>query len=189
MERFSALIGFVLILAIAFALSNNKKAIRWRTVFWGLVLQIITAIAVLKGAGIAQAFTSVAVPMSRNMAALIFVILAIVFYQVGRRMAGTSRRPLWIVFGVITLYLFLTYNLLAYLFENMKEIVNKLLGYTADGAKFVFGGLGDGSTSVGFVFATQVLPTIIFIASIFAVLYYIGVMQIVVRFFAKLMTR
>ena len=45
MERFSALIGFVVILAIAFLLSNNRRAIRWKTVFWGLMLQIVTAIA------------------------------------------------------------------------------------------------------------------------------------------------
>ena len=52
MERFSALIGFVLILVIAYLLSNNKHAIRWRTVMWGLILQIVTAILVLKGAQI-----------------------------------------------------------------------------------------------------------------------------------------
>ena len=55
MERFSALIGFVGILAIAFLLSNNRRAIRWKTVFWGLTLQILTAIAVLKGTQIAHA--------------------------------------------------------------------------------------------------------------------------------------
>ncbi len=47
MERFSALIGFVVILGIAWFLSNNKKAIRWKTVAWGLVLQIVIAILVL----------------------------------------------------------------------------------------------------------------------------------------------
>ena len=58
MERFSALIGFVVILGIAFLLSNNKRAIRWRTVFWGLLLQILIAIAVLKGEWIAAAFAN-----------------------------------------------------------------------------------------------------------------------------------
>src|SRR6266699_4587807 len=58
MERLSALIGFVVILGIAFALSNNKHAIRWRTVGWGLLLQILIAIAVLKGEVIANALTS-----------------------------------------------------------------------------------------------------------------------------------
>jgi CNT family concentrative nucleoside transporter len=190
MERFSALIGFVLILAIAFLLSNNKRAIRWQTVFWGLVLQILTAICVLKGTNIAAALASVAMPISRNIAALIFVITAIVVFQIAKRMSESGRKPVWIVFGVFTAYLFLSYNLLAYLFENLKEVVNKLIGYTAEGSKFVFGPLGDpANTNVGFVFATMVLPTIIFIASIFAILYYLGVMQLVVRFFAKMMTR
>ena len=190
MERFSALIGFVLILAIAFLLSNNKRAIRWQTVFWGLVLQILTAICVLKGTDIAAALASVAMPISRNIAALIFVLTAIIVFQIAKRMSESGRKPVWIVFGVFTAYLFLSYNLLAYLFENLKEVVNKLIGYTAEGSKFVFGPLGDpANTNVGFVFATMVLPTIIFIASIFAILYYLGVMQLVVRFFAKMMTR
>src|SRR4051794_5465991 len=190
MERFSALIGFVLILAIAFLLSNNKKSIRWKTVFWGLVLQILTAICVLKGTNIAEALASVALPISRNVAALIFVIAAVVVYQLAKRMSEGARKPLWGVFGVFTAYLFLSYNLLAYLFESLKEVVNKLIGYTAEGSKFVFGPLGDpANTNVGFVFATMVLPTIIFIASIFAILYYVGVMQLVVRFFAKMMSR
>ena len=63
MERFSALIGFVLILAIAIGLSNNRRAIRWRTVMWGLILQILTAIAVLKGELIAQWLSAIALPI------------------------------------------------------------------------------------------------------------------------------
>ncbi len=43
MDRYRALIGFVLILGIAIGLSNNKRAIRWRTVGWGLLLQILIA--------------------------------------------------------------------------------------------------------------------------------------------------
>jgi len=190
MERFSALIGFVLILAIAFLLSNNKKSIRWRTVFWGLVLQIVTAICVLKGSEISNAMASVAPAIGRNWAALIFVVVAIVVFQIAKRMSESAKKPLWIVFGVFSGYLFLSYNLLAYLFENLKEVVNKLIGYTGEGSKFVFGPLGDpANTNIGFVFATMVLPTIIFIASIFAILYYLGVMQLVVRFFAKIMNR
>jgi CNT family concentrative nucleoside transporter len=190
MERFSALIGFFLILAIAFLLSNNKKSIRWKTVFWGLVLQIVTAICVLKGQQISEAMSGIAPAISRNWAALIFIVLVIIVYLITRRMSESARKPVWIGFGVITAYLFLTFNLLAYLFENLKEVVNKLIGYTGEGSKFVFGTLGDpANSSVGFVFATMVLPTIIFIASIFAILYYIGVMQLVVRFFAKMMSR
>ena len=188
MERFSALIGFVVILGIAFLLSNNKRAIRWRTVFWGLLLQIVTAIAVLKGAWIADHLAPIALPLERYGAAILFIVLAIVVYQIAVRLPLSARRPIWYAFGVAALYLFLTYNLLAYMFEKLKEVVNNLIGYTAEGSKFVFGPLGDPKGTM-FIFATQVLPTIIFIASIFAVLYYLGVMQLVVKFFAKMMTR
>src|SRR3954447_16490361 len=102
MERFSALIGFVLILAIAFLLSNNKKSIRWRTVFWGLVLQILTAICVLKGSEISNALSSVAPAISRNWAALIFIVTAIIVFQIAKRMSESAKKPLWIVFGVFT---------------------------------------------------------------------------------------
>jgi CNT family concentrative nucleoside transporter len=188
MERFSALIGFVVILGIAFLLSNNKRAIRWRTVFWGLLLQILIAIAVLKGELIARLFAPIALPLERYGAAIVFVVLAVVVYQIAVRLPLSARRPLWYAFGVAALYLLLTFNLLAYMFEKLKEVVNNLIGYTAEGSKFVFGPLGDPKGAI-FVFATMVLPTIIFIASIFAVLYYLGVMQLVVKFFAKMMTR
>jgi len=190
MERFSALIGFVLILAIAFALSNNKKSIRWKTVGWGLLLQILTAIAVLKGEQISALFAGFRPPLSSAGAAIVFIALAVIIYFVVGRVAESNRRFLWYGFGVISLYLFLAFNLLKFLFESLKEVVNKLIGYTAEGAKFVFGPLGDpANTNIGFVFACQVLPTIIFIASIFAILYYLGVMQLVVKFFAKMMNR
>jgi len=189
-ERFSALIGFVLILGIAVLLSNNRKAIRGRTVFWGLLLQILIAIAVLKGTQIAALFAPIALDFNRTIAAAIFVGLTILIYQIAKRVPLEMRRFLWYGYGVAALYLLLTWNLLAYLFETMKGIVNVLIGYTGVGSAFVFGELGvQNSPKIGFIFATQVLPTIIFIASIFAILYYIGVMQLVVSFFAKIMTR
>jgi len=188
MERFSALIGFVVILGIAFLLSNNKRAIRWKTVGWGLLLQIVIAIAVLKGEWIAQKLAPIALPLERYGAAIVFVALAVVLYQIAKRLPLTARRPIWYAFGVVSIYLFLTFNLLAYVFQKLKEVVNNLIGYTSEGSKFVFGPLGD-PKGAAFIFATQVLPTIIFIASIFAVLYYIGVMEIVVTFFAKMMSR
>ncbi len=188
MERFSALIGFVVILGIAFLLSNNKRAIRWKTVRWGLLLQIVIAIAVLKGEWIAQKLAPIALPLERYGAAIVFVALAVVLYQIAKRLPLTARRPIWYAFGVVSIYLFLTFNLLAYVFQKLKEVVNNLIGYTSEGSKFVFGPLGD-PKGAAFIFATQVLPTIIFIASIFAVLYYIGVMEIVVTFFAKMMSR
>ena len=206
MERFTALIGFFAILVIAWLMSTDRKAIKWRPVVWGLVLQIVVAIFVLKGALIAGMLAPIALPLTRTGAALVFIATAVVVWLITSRLArrdevvvdtagrtpevaSSGKRALWIAFGVFSLYLFLAFNLLAYLFETMKSVVNRLIGYTAEGAKFVFGELGAADGRIGFVFATQVLPTIIFIASIFAILYYIGVMQIIVRFFAKLMSR
>jgi CNT family concentrative nucleoside transporter len=67
--------------------------------------------------------------------------------------------------------------------------VNKLLAYAFAGSEFVFGELGKQRSSIGFIFAFQVLPTIIFIASLFALLYYLGVMQVVIRAAAWVMQR
>lgn len=189
MERFVALIGFVAILVIAFAISTNRRAIKWKPVVWGLVLQILVAILVLKGEPIAGALAPVALPLERWGAALVFVITAVVVSQIARRTPPGARRAIWIAFGVFAAYLFLTFNLLRFLFEKMKDVVNSLIAFTAEGAKFVFGSLATGEQPIGFVFVAQVLPTIIFIASVFAILYYIGVMQLVVKFFAKIMTR
>jgi len=69
-------------------------------------------------------------------------------------------------------------------FEGISAGFVKLLSFTTDGAKFVFGNLAvsPGFTdSLGFFFAFQVLPTIIFFASIMSVLYHLGVMQKVVQ--------
>jgi CNT family concentrative nucleoside transporter len=189
MARLTGLIGFFAILLIAYLMSTNKKAIKWRPVIWGLLLQIVIAVCVLKGIEISALLSGLALPLTRGGAALVFVIAAVLLGVLAPRVSESIRRGLWIVFGAVSLYLFLTFNLLAFLFENMKEVVNRLIGYTQDGAMFVFGDLGAANSKVGFVFATQVLPTIIFIASIFAILYYIGAMQVVVRFFAKLMSR
>ncbi len=68
--------------------------------------------------------------------------------------------------------------------------VEAVLGCAMSGASFVFGEkLVDPGGPAGFVFAFRVLPTVIFVASLFAVLYHLGVMQWVVRGFAYVMAR
>jgi CNT family concentrative nucleoside transporter len=69
------------------------------------------------------------------------------------------------------------------------DAVNQLLHYATDGATFVFGPLADPAGKDGFVFAFAILPTIIFMAAFFAVLYHFGVMQIIIRGAAWIMTR
>jgi CNT family concentrative nucleoside transporter len=68
--------------------------------------------------------------------------------------------------------------------------MSALLALSFKGSEFVFGEMGKpGGGSIGFVFAFQVLPTIIFVAALFAILYYLGVMQVIVTLFARVMTR
>src|SRR4029077_8000206 len=123
---------------------------------------------------------------------------------------STNRRPIncttlgWgvrlrVVFALIVLKTSIGQRV----FSTLGDAINKLLGFAGVGAAFVFGPLGDSSVwsramigalgpsgaQYGVIFAFQVLPTIIFIAALFAILYYFGVMQIVVRMFAVLMQR
>ena len=129
MGRFTGLLGLLSMLGLAYAFSSNRRAIRGKTVFWGLGLQIAFAIFVLR-------------------------------VDFGRR-----------------------------LFQYAGDGVNKLLSYSYEGSKFVFGDLGVQNSHLGFYFAFQVLPTVIFIAAFFAVLYHYGVMQLIIKGFAIVMTR
>ena len=137
------LFGACVILTIAVAFSNNRRAINWSTVAWGLSLQVLFALIVLKTTA-------------------------------GQRV-----------------------------FETLGAGINKLLGFAGVGAAFVFGPLGNSTVwgramtgalgpeggNYAVIFAFQVLPTIIFIAALFAILYYYGVMQFVVRLMAVVMHR
>ena len=141
--RVQALVGLALLFSIAYLMSSARRAIDWRTVGWGMALQIVFALLVLKT-------------------------------TIGQRV-----------------------------FETLGAKITALLSFADVGSGFVFGVLGDRSlwgqvlaTTFGdkakdhvLIFAFQVLPTIIFIAALFAILYYFGVMQIIVRLFAVLMHR
>ena len=88
-------------------------------------------------------------------------------------------------------------------FETLGRGITRLLNFSQVGSGFVFGpmgekegwtrvmvgALGEEGVNYGVMFAFQVLPTIIFVAALFAILYYFGVMQLVVRFFAWAMNR
>ncbi|MBP6122186.1 MULTISPECIES: NupC/NupG family nucleoside CNT transporter [Providencia] len=70
--------------------------------------------------------------------------------------------------------------------EGMSNGVSKVIGYGQDGMSFIFGGLVSDKMfelfgSGGFVFALRVLPIIVFFSSLIAVLYYLGVMQLVIK--------
>jgi CNT family concentrative nucleoside transporter len=133
MEKFSGIFGIILILALAFLLSNNRKAINYRLVLSGLGLQLALALFILK--------TSV----GQN-----------VFAWVGHS-------------------------------------IEKLLQMADKGGEFVFGGLirpdllkpifGD---QYSFLFMFKIMPTIIFVSVLVNIAYHIGLMQIIVSFFARI---
>jgi len=129
MGRFTGILGLLTMLGLAYAFSTNRRAIRLKTVAWGLGLQFVFAVFVLR-------------------------------IDAGRRA-----------------------------FQTAGNVVNRLLSYAFVGSQFVFGDLGKQGSHLGFYFAFQVLPTIIFIAAFFAVLYHYGVMQFVIKIAAWIMTR
>jgi len=76
----------------------------------------------------------------------------------------------------------------AAIFGGLSEGFVKLLGFTSQGAQFIFGDVAR-IDKFGFIFAFQVLPTIIFFASFMAVLYHLGVMQMIVKGMAWVITK
>jgi len=128
MPRLTGLLGLVVILAVAWLLSTHRKAIKGRILLWGLGLQLLFALLVLK-----TPFRDVLQKISQGVAAM--------------------------------------------------------FKYAEAGSTFVFGKLGANDPSIGFIFATQVLPIIIFIATFFAILYHLGIMQQVVRVMAIAMQK
>ena len=88
-------------------------------------------------------------------------------------------------------------------FQWLGDKIHGCSHYSVEGSRFVFGPLGDAAIwakvmngalgaeggHYAVIFAFQILPTIIFIAALFAILYYIGVMQIIVRLFAVVMNK
>ena len=138
MDRFTGILGILAVLLAAWLGSTDRKRIRWRTVAWGLGLQVTFA----------------------------FLVLRFDYGQRAMTWAG--------------------------------GVVNSMLSATFAGTQVLFGQLGmpNGGafgkmiapTSAS-IFAFQVLPTIIFISAFFAVLYHIGVMQIIIRALAWIMLK
>src|SRR2546430_2527813 len=131
MGRWAGVLGMAVILGLAWLFSTNRKAIKLKTIVWGLGLQLALGIFVLRSS------------------------------------AGRT------------------------IFDFLGKYAKKLLSFSYAGSSFVFGDLGlpKEVSRLGFSFAFQVLPTIIFIAAFFAVLYHLGVMQLIIRAAAWMMTR
>ena len=75
------------------------------------------------------------------------------------------------------------------LFRRLGQIVTTILSFSYAGSSFVFGEIGKQNSSIGVVFAFQILPAIIFVSALFAIMYYLGVMQLVVHAMAIVMNK
>ena len=122
------LIGIAGLVLIAFLLSTDHKAIKWRVVFTGLLIQIVLAIGVLQ------------VPFVKNF------------------------------------------------FEFFGNLFILMLDFTKEGTEFLFGDLVN-TKKFGYIFAFQVLPTIIFFGALTSILFYLGIIQKIVYGMAWLLTK
>ncbi len=77
----------------------------------------------------------------------------------------------------------------AQVFQGLGAAVSQLLHFSDEGAAFIFGDLVRKPETFGFIFAFKVLPAIIFVGSLMNIAYYLGIMQLIVNFVAKLMVR
>ena len=76
-----------------------------------------------------------------------------------------------------------------WMFQALGRFVTAILSFSYVGSSFVFGEIGKQHSSLGVIFAFQVLPAIIFVSALFAIMYYLGIMQVVVRAFAVIMNK
>ena len=211
MARFMGLVGVLVFLGLAFLMSRDRKAIHWRTIGWALTLQWIFAVIVLKGDLISGGLTHLlpwpgfwlhAGQPGAKFMGLGWIVLLLMFTPMllKRFAAYQNKRLNWTIFGAVV-FAMLWGNLVGKTFNTMRQVVEHLMAFAKEGASFVFGDLASGAGAsvmgpnglaigkLGMVFAFVVLPTIIFVASIFAVLYYLGVMQWVVGACARAMGR
>lgn len=130
MERFTGILGLTILLGAAFLLSNNRRKINWRLVFYGLALQLFFAVFILK--------TPIGKPF----------------------------------------------------FDTIDQIIRKLLSFSDAGSDFLFKSFRAGVVEGPLMnFAFRVLPTIIFFSSLMAILYHLGIMQVIVKWIAKAMQK
>lgn len=236
-ERALSLFGLLAILGLAYGFSTARYAVRWRTVLWGVCLQML--------------FAAVLLPRNETLSLSALSVLGalIVIYLVDRMALGTGgtrwaargcvlaggavvvfaaqrlEEPgvtVWLLGAAVVAWLvglathrarfvqacFLVVLLIglgrlwahgvtgqvAMQFISQKVVV--FLGYTEAGARFLFANLAAGEHAFpdtntwpgfGFQFAFRVLPTIIFFSTVMAVLYQLGVMQVVIGALARFM--
>lgn len=128
MEKLISIFGLIVMIGIAYLISDNKKAVNWRLVGIGVAMQLVFGLLILK-------------------------------WETGQKS-----------------------------FNVLNDLVTKLLDFTKEGTAFLFGNMLN-VESFGFIFALQILPTIIFFSALMAVLYHLGIMEKIITVLAKIMSK
>ncbi|WP_420321664.1 NupC/NupG family nucleoside CNT transporter [Flagellimonas sp.] len=117
------------------------------------------------------------------------LILISYLFSANRRAINWKTVGIGLLFQLIIAVGVLKVPAVQFVFEIIGEIFVEILNFTRAGSQFLFEGLVVDMDTFGFIFAFQVLPTIIFFSALTSVLYYLGVIQIVVKAMAWLLTK
>jgi CNT family concentrative nucleoside transporter len=141
MDILRGLLGLIILVALGFVFSRNRRAINWKQVGIGVALQIVLALLILR------------------------------------------------------------VDLVSQFFDSISRGFVEVLGFTEAGAEFLFGKWPNNTVvgtenatefkpfNVGYIFAFKVLPTVVFFSALSSLLYYLGILQIIIKGFAFVMNK
>ncbi|MCB0515629.1 MAG: nucleoside transporter C-terminal domain-containing protein [Chitinophagales bacterium] len=129
MHIIRGIIGIIFLIFVCYLLSSNRKAIDWKLVGIGILLQFVFAVSITK------------IPLVKSF------------------------------------------------FSFISSFFVAILKFSSTGAQFLFGNLITDTTTFGYIFAFQVLPTVVFFSALSSLLYYLGILQRIVYAFAWVMSR
>ncbi len=120
----------------------------------------------------------------------LFVLVAISFlFSSHKRKINWKQVGIGLAIQLVFAYAILKVSWVASIFDFLSGLFVTLLSFTRAGAEFLFGSLISDTTSLGYIFAFQVLPTVIFFSAITSLLFYWGILQKIVYAFAWIMKR
>lgn len=178
---FISIIGVVVLLGLAWLLSYDKKVIPFRIIFWGIGLQFVFALIILR-----QDIWS--------FVGMLILAGLITAYQLKDK---NYLNPKLIIAPAILVFCYVNNYTGQVIFQNFSNKVASFLSLSDYGASFLFGNLANmqhfftgpdaGWPGFGFQFAFKVLPTILFFGGFMSILYYFGIMQKVINALSKFM--
>ncbi len=236
LERLVSLVGLLALMGLAWAFSKHRHAIQWRTIAWGVGLQIVFALIILGEGAVSYSgmFLLTALlalylcepelqqrGLSRPLAGAAVAGAGAGLVLLTRAIGGATATAVTLVLAVIAVIVLgwrgygkagrwtASVALLSSvgfcwqrgiegqaLFQALSDRVAAFLSLSNAGASFLFGNLSNNEhffnetgtwPGFGFQFAFTVLPTIIFFSAFMGVMYYLGIVQVIIRAMARFM--